>query len=132
MKSTRRCSGIAAHLLWVDGIGAVVAGVAVLSLSGWLSQLEGLPQELLIFTGVVNLLYACYSLPLAMRSERSVRQIRWLVQANLAWTVVCFLLLVIFRSDATPFALLHIGGEGLYVGMLALLEWRYRDLLRAP
>ena len=34
-------------LLWIDGLGALVAGVVVLLTSGWLSGWYGLPQQLL-------------------------------------------------------------------------------------
>lgn len=118
------------NLLWIDCIGAAVAGVVVITLSGWLSQLEGLPQELLIFTGAVNLLYASYSFSLAIRPERPMWWIKLLVAANLAWAPVCAGLLIAFSATATPFAYLHLGGEAVYVAGLAALEWRYRERLR--
>lgn len=116
-------------LLWVDCTGGALAGVAVITLSGWLSDLEGLPQDVLLFTGVVNLLYASYSFSLAVRPERPMRLIKRLVVANLAWTPVCLGLLVAFAATATPLAFLHLLGEAVYVGGLALLEWRHRELL---
>jgi hypothetical protein len=118
-------------LLWVDCTGAALVGVTVISLSGWLSRLEGLPQEVLLFTGAVNLLYASYSFSLAVRAERPMRLIKLLVFANLAWVPVCLGLVVAFSSTATPFAYAHLVGEAVYVGGLAVLEWRNRDLLAA-
>jgi len=101
----------------------------VIALSDWLSRLEGLPQDVLLFTGAVNLLYASYSFSLAVRSERPMQLIKWLVFANLAWAPVCLGLLIAFSATATPFAFVHFVGEAIYVGGLALLEWRHRDLL---
>src|SRR5687768_15314132 len=43
------------NLLWVDCIAGALAGVVVLALSGWLSGVHGLPRELLLFNGTVNL-----------------------------------------------------------------------------
>ncbi len=63
-------------LLWVDCVGAALAGLTVIALSGWLSRLEGLPWEVLLFTGAANLLYASYSFSLAVRSERPMRLIK--------------------------------------------------------
>lgn len=120
----------AINLLWVDCIGAALVGGAVIVLSGWLSRLEGLPQEVLLSTGVLNLLYGAYSFPLAIRPERPLGGIKLLVVANLAWSPVCVGLLVAFSATATPFAYLHLRGEAIYVGGLAVLEWRYRELLR--
>ncbi len=116
-------------LLWVDCTGAALVGVTVIALSGWLSRLEGLPQDVLLFTAVVNLLYASYSFSLAVQAERPMRLIKLLVFANLAWVPVCLGLLAAFSATATPFAFLHLGGEAVYVGMLAVLEWWNRDLL---
>jgi hypothetical protein len=108
----------------------MVVGVMVVTLSGWLSRLEGLPQELLVVTGAVNLLYGSYSLSLAVRAERPMRLIKLLIVANLAWAPVCLMLLAVYAATATPFAYLHLGGEAIYVGTLAVFEWRYRELLR--
>ena len=77
------------YLLWVDCTGAAVVGVAVILLSGWLSELEGLPRNVILFTGVVNLLYGSFSFSLAVRKRRPMRWIKALVWANLAWTPVC-------------------------------------------
>ena len=116
-------------LLWVDCIGGAVAGVAVLSLSAWLSELHGLPRGLLLFTGAVNLLYGGYSFSLARRARRPLVLLRVLAFANAAWACVCVGLVITFGADATPFGVVHLGGEGLYVGGLAALEWRWRHVL---
>jgi len=117
------------RLLWVDCVGAAVAGVAVIALSGWLSALEGIPEGVLLFTGAVNLLYACYSFSLAVRAERPPRRIALLVVANLAWAPVCIGLAAAFSATATPFGYVHLVGEAVYVGGLGVLEWRHRALL---
>jgi hypothetical protein len=124
---------LARNLLWIDCLGAFLAGAAVLALSGWLSRLEGVPQAILLFTGAVNLLYGSYSFSLAVRTERPRRLLTGLAVANMAWAPVCLGLLVAFAPTATPFAYAHLGGEALYVGVLGMLEYRNRDaLLRAP
>jgi hypothetical protein len=119
----------ARKLLWVDCIGAALVGVAVLALSEWLSELHGLPRGLLLFTGAVNLLYGSYSFSLARRDRRPLVLLRVLVFANATWACVCVGLLVAFGAGATPFGVVHLGGEALYVGGLAVLEWRWRHVL---
>ncbi|NNF57971.1 MAG: hypothetical protein HKN04_06985, partial [Rhodothermaceae bacterium] len=96
------------RLLWVDCAAGALVGVTVLALSGWLSHLEGLPRAVLLFTGVVNLLYASYSFSLAVRAERPMPLIKLLVFANLGWVPVCLGLAVFFREQATPFGFLHL------------------------
>ncbi len=116
-------------VLWIDATAAALAGVVVLFVSGWLSGWYGLPQELLISIGVVNLVYASYSGSLAMRTRRPKSLILFLVSANLLWSVVCVILALIYRDTATLFGLAHLLGEALFVGGLGGLEWRWRDLL---
>lgn len=118
-------------LLWVDCIAGALVGAGVIALSGWLSRLEGLPREVLLFTGVVNLFYAAYSFSLAVRAERPMPLIKLLVVANLAWVPVCVGLAVVFREQATLLGFLHLLGEAAFVGGLALLEWNYRERLVA-
>lgn len=116
-------------LLWFDGSAGAVVGVLVLLFSAWLSRLEGLPQGVLLFTGVANLVYASYSFSLAMRSSRPIVLIKMLAIANMVWAPVCIGLLVAFFGSATPFGFLHLGGEAVFVGILGMIEWRYRHIL---
>ena len=117
------------RLLWVDCLAGALVGVAVLSLSGWLSDLHGLPRGVLLFTGAANLAYASYSFSLAVRARRPRRRIVLLVVANLTWAVVCLGLAAAFSASATGFGLGHLIGEALFVGGLAGLEWSQRDRL---
>lgn len=117
-------------LLHIDGLGGLSVGVLVLLFNTWLSELYGLPQKIVIFMGVVNLIYGSYSTTLALRSDRPLKLIVLLVFANLTWTGICFVLLVKFSETLTIFGLLYIIGEGLYVGWLGCLEWRWRKFLQ--
>jgi hypothetical protein len=117
------------NLLWVDCIAAAVAGAAVLTLSGWLSRLYGLPRDLLLFTGAVNILYASYSFVLASRTTRPMASIVVLAFANLAWALVCVYLAIGVAGSPTVFGLAHLFGEAIFVAGLAALEWRWREQL---
>jgi hypothetical protein len=117
-------------LLWIDGMAAAAAGVAVLLSGGWLSKWYELPRNLLLLIGGVNIAYASYSLSLAVRVERPKALILLLVLANLVWAVVCLRWAVVFAETASPFGIAHLAGEGVFVGGLASLEWRWRELLR--
>lgn len=117
------------RLLWLDCSAGAIVGVIVIAFSAWLSRWEGLPREILLFTGAVNLLYASYSFSLAVRAERTMRSIKLLVFANLAWVPVCLGLALFFRGQATVFGLAHLVGEAIFVGGLALLEWTQREQL---
>ena len=117
------------RLLWIDCTAAAVAGVVVLLIHGWLSGWYGLPQELLIFIGAANVVYASYSGSLAVRARRPKELILLLVAANLLWSMVCIILALTYEDTATLLGLAHLLGEALFVGGLAGLEWRWRELL---
>ena len=116
-------------LLWIDCLGGLIAGAIVLALAGWLAPLEGLPREVLVFTGAMNLLYGSYSLSLVLRQRRSRAAVYALIAANAVWLPVCLILAAVFWETATVFGLLHLMGEGVYVGGLAAVEWRQRERL---
>jgi hypothetical protein len=117
------------NILWVDCSGAAAAGVAMLALSRWLSQLYGLPREFVLGLGVVNLIYGAYSFSLAVRARRPRALIALLVVANTAWTVFCLVSAMLWAAKASVFGLGHLVLEGLYVGWLASVEWRQREQL---
>lgn len=107
-----------------------MVGVLVLALLPWLPEWHQLPRGFLLLMGAANLGYGTYSLTLARRATRPMGLIVFLVAANLTWAVLCAIWTVQYWDTASPLGLLHLGGEGLYVGGLAILEWGWRDLLR--
>ena len=73
------------RLLWLDGLGGLLAGAVVLLLSGWLSELEGLPEGFVVFMASTNLVYGSYATSQAMRSARPPVRIAILACANILW-----------------------------------------------
>jgi hypothetical protein len=114
------------NVLWIDCTAAALAGVVVLMLREWLSALQALPSPLLLFIGMANILYACYSFTLATRAYRSQSMIILLVAGNLAWAAVCIGLAMHFLASATVWGIAHLLGEALFVGSLAVVEWKWR------
>ena len=117
------------HLLWIDSGAALLAGVGVLALSSWLSDLYALPRPLLMAMGVANLAYGTYSGALAGRSRRPYGLLVVLVAGNATWAGLCGLAAVRYAGTASGFGLAHLIGEGLFVSGLAVLEWRARERL---
>lgn len=125
------------HALWIDGLAGAAMGLAFLLLLPRLVDWYELPRSVLLAMAAANLLYASYSLTLAVRARvtgrrPAVRWIRRLVVANALWGVVCLVLAVVFARTASPFGLAHLILEGLGVGAMAVLEWRWRAFFSAP
>ena len=114
------------NVLWIDCTAAALAGVVVLLFREWLSALQALPSPLLLFIGMVNILYACYSFTLATRAYRSQSMIILLVAGNLVWATVCLGLAMHFLASATVWGIAHLLGEAIFVGSLAAVEWKWR------
>lgn len=104
----------------------------MLLLLDWLTALYGMPTELLIFIGAANVLYASYSLSLAIRRTRTPLLLNALIVANSVWALVCIGLAMRWAGTATMFGMAHLLAEALFVGRLASLEWKWRGLLLGP
>ena len=116
-------------ILWIDCGAAALAGMLVLFAAQWLSPLYHLPKNFIIFIGCVNLLYACYSFLLANYRRRSATLINILVIANGFWCIICLIIIWWFWHEMTILAIMHIGGEAIFVATLAKLEYLWRNRL---
>ena len=117
------------RILWFDGSAALAAGAFVLLARRFLTQLHGLPLELVTIGGVVNLTYAAYSLTLASRPRRRAAFVGGLAIANMLWACVCVAVAIRFRNDATAIGLATMVFEAAFVGTLGAIEWRNRRTL---
>jgi hypothetical protein len=119
-------------LLWIDSRGGLAAGIGMLTLSAWLSRWYGLPRELLLAMGVANVSYGLYSGWLFARPRRAPAAIAVLVCANAAYATACLVGAYHFALTSTLLGVIHLLGEGLFVGALAWLEWMARNELVTP
>jgi hypothetical protein len=117
-------------ILWIDSLGAIVTGILLLLLNGWIAPLFGVPNWFVIGHAFVHLAYGSYSLSLAVRRHRPMILIKFLVIANASWAIICFVLIGFLVGNSTVFAVVHFLLEGLYVGSLALIEWTVRHQLQ--
>lgn len=118
------------RLLWIDGGSGAAVGVVGLLAAPVIARWTGLPPGHVLLMAAANVVYGSYALALASRPVRPRALIAVLVGANAVWSVLCMAWLVRFAGDVTALGAASLGGEGLYVGGLAGLEWRARDLLR--
>lgn len=117
------------NLLWVDCIGALLAGIIVLILSQYLAIVYNLPIFLVIFIGLINILYGSFSFSLARKNQRSSYLIKLLSVGNLTWALFMVSVGTYSLNSSSIFGLIHIFGEGIYVGILGYIEWKNRSIL---
>jgi len=119
----------ARRLPWFDAASGLVVGVVVLALHEPIAALDQLPDSVVFWMGVANAGYASFGTALGVFRRAWLAKL--LVAANAAWALVCVAILVRYGGEATVFGWLHVGGEGLYVLGLAVVEWRHRDAMIA-
>ena len=121
------------YLLWVDGAAAAAAAAAMLLLAfgSWLQLWYGLPGSLLQLIALVSLGYAAYSLSLARLRRRPFWALVLLALANALWALLCASWAWQYWGSASLLGVLHLLLEALFVGTLAVLEWRWRAHLLA-
>lgn len=84
---------------------------------------------LCIDCSAANILNACYSFSLAVRKKRPVLLIKALILANSFWAMVCLGIVSQYYEQLSSLGYLHLLAEAIFVGGLALLEWKLRDQL---
>ena len=119
------------RLLHIDSLAGLSVGFGTLLLSNWLSAWYQLPKSFILLIAFANVVYGCFSLSLLVRKKRPLHYIFLLVIANLIWAILCIYWAFRFAQTASFLGLAHLLAEALFVGGLAYLEWRYRQLLLA-
>ncbi len=117
------------NLLRIDSTAGLVVGVFVLSLVPILGPLYGMPTEMVIAMGVANVAYGSYSFMLARRPVRPPGRLLALVIANGTWSVLCVVMTIAMSARLTILGAGTLLFEAVFVGTLAVLEWRARPLL---
>jgi hypothetical protein len=115
----------AKSLIWFDAIAGLMAGLFMFALSRFLIEFYQFPPRLYTTIAFFNLAYGCTSLVIALTSRGDrVPLLRVIAVANLLWTFCCFTLAVIWFRHASPFGIAQLLGEGHFVGVLGIVEWR--------
>ncbi|VEL97943.1 hypothetical protein ALT761_02959 [Alteromonas sp. 76-1] len=117
------------NVLHIDGSAGLAVGLVLFALAEWVSELYRLPLNVILFLASANILYGCYALALALSNQRSLMAIKVLSIANSVWVVICVAIVVLYVQTLSPVGFLFIGGEALFVGVLAIYEWKKRFVL---
>jgi len=112
------------RLLWFDCSAAAIAGTAMLALAGFLAPLFGLPRAVVVFTGIVNLVYGAFSFSLARQPSPAPGRVKLLVVANYSWAGVCLVMALYFAGPGSWPGVSYMLAEGFFVALLATIEAR--------
>jgi hypothetical protein len=118
------------HILRIDGSAGLIAGIVVWLLSDTLIGLYQIPPWLLTVHITANLIYGISASLLASWQHRPLGVVMALSMANLSWAVLCLITAVLLAPTASIFGIGHFVCEGLFVGTLGVLEWRWRHALQ--
>ena len=117
------------NVLWVDCIGGLIVGVLILCACKLISHWDSLPLSIVLGVGFANLAYGGYSLWVTTRKPRPAIFVKILALANMAWLIVCVVIIASHWNEISIFGILHKLGEGIYVASLGIVEWRWRETL---
>lgn len=115
-------------VLWLDCIGAFVAGSLILGFHQLISRWDSLDISIVLFVGVANLVYGFGSL-YVNTIGRTVRSISTLALANVFWLAVCISIIAFNWNSISSFGIAHKLLEGTYVAGLGITEWKFRNQL---
>ncbi len=109
-------------ILWVDFIMGATTGLLGLVFYSFFTSFLGLPKNIVIWISAITLLYSLFALKLATMKTPSIPQLRILIFANWAWTIISLGVITFHFSDATLFGEIFLILQIIIVGGLAWLE----------
>lgn len=118
-----------AAILSMDSYGGLIVGVLTLALYSFLTGFYNWSLDFLLFVGVANLVYGCYSGILLWRFRRTgvvpLAGVIILVIFNSIWAGHCLTQIWYQWETWTFFGINHLALEAAYVSFLAFVECRY-------
>ena len=117
------------NILWIDCLGGLSVGAVMLLLSRQIANLDALPVSTVIAMAFANVVYGSFSLYVTIQDPRSQFLVRVLAVANMCWFLFCVLIVASNWKTISLPGILHVLGEGIYVGFLGFIEWRWRRML---
>lgn len=79
---------ILSKILWLDFIMGAATGLLGLIFHSFFTSVLGLPENIVIWISAITLLYSLFALKLATMKTPSIPQLRILIFANWAWTLI--------------------------------------------
>ena len=109
-------------ILWADFALGSVSGSIGLLFSDFFVPIFGLSSTVIISISAVTFLYSLFAFRLAKMTTTSIPQVRILIYANWAWTLISLGIIVFHFSTATLLGQFFLILQIIVVGGLAWLE----------
>jgi len=111
------------NVMWADAASCAATGALQVAFTGALARLTGLPEALLMGTGVFLLAYAAAAAFMASRSTPPRTLIGLVVAGNFGWAAACAVLLVSGAFPVTALGTAWVIAQAVTVVVLAELQW---------
>jgi len=111
------------NVMWADAASCAATGALQVAFTGALARLTGLPEALLMGTGVFLLAYAAAAAFMASRSTPPRTLIGLVVVGNFGWAAACAVLLVSGAFPVTALGTAWVIAQAVTVVVLAELQW---------
>ena len=110
------------NVIRVDFLMAFITGIVGVLFYKPLVNILGLSAQFIVVVSVFHLLYSCYSGFLFFQKVNNKRQIRILIFANLFWTIVSIVLLIMYWNSAFVLGKALLILQVLVLGVLSYFE----------
>ena len=112
------------RVLWLDAILGAATLPSHLLNTGFMSNLLGLSQPVLVWSGWLLVAYVAFIMLIVSRKTMSRSLVKVLIVGNLLWIVGCIELLLVGQGTLTTLGIAYIGVQIVTVGLLTMMEWR--------
>ena len=111
------------RVLWLDAILGAATLPSHLLNTGFMSNLLGLSQPVLVWSGWLLVAYVAFIMLIVSRKAMSRSLVKVLIAGNLLWIAGCIELLLAGQGTLTTLGTAYIGVQIVTVGLLTMMEW---------
>lgn len=111
------------RVLWLDAILGAATVPSHLLNTGFMSNLLGLSQSMLVWSGWLLVAFAAFIMLIVSQKPISRSLVKVLIAGNLLWVAGCIELFVVGQGTLTTLGIAYIGVQIVSVGLLSAMEW---------
>ena len=110
-------------VLLIDGLGAVVTAILLMTIVRTLNEYFGMPQKALIALSIISLLFSVYSFSCFLFSGTSAKKLlKPIIAGNIIYCILTLGLVLYFYNWLSVFGITYFVGEVLIICGLVYIE----------